>query len=140
MVQIYQPEHYSIQTAANQDYKGFYEEEIAYRDLLRYPPIAHMMSVQVLSKDENLGMQFANRIRAMMEQQKKPGAVFIGPAMAAIGKINDVYRMAVYVKMDDYQGLVEYKDLLEKYVRYLEDRGQMKYLSVQFDFDPVNGF
>ncbi len=140
VVQTYQPEHYSIQTAANQDYKGFYEEEIAYRDLLRYPPIAHMMSVQVLSKDENLGMQFANRIRAMMEQQKKPGAVFIGPAMAAIGKINDVYRMAVYVKMDDYQGLVEYKDLLEKYVRYLEDRGQMKYLSVQFDFDPVNGF
>ncbi len=140
VVQTYQPEHYSIQTAAKQDYEGFYEEEIAYRDLLRYPPIAHMMSVQIMSRDEALGMQFASRLRAMMEQQKKPGAVFIGPAMAAIGKINDIYRMAVYVKMDDYQGLVEYKDVLEKYVRYLEDRGQMKYLSVQFDFDPVNGF
>ncbi len=48
--------------------------------------------------------------------------------------------MAVYVKMDDYQGLIAYKDMLEKYIRGLEDIGQMKGISVQFDFDPVNGF
>ncbi|WP_029230747.1 replication restart helicase PriA [Butyrivibrio sp. VCB2006] len=140
VIQTYEPEHYSIQTAKNQDYEAFYEEEIAYRDLLRYPPISHMMSVQIMSYDEELGMQFANRLRAIMEQNKKDGAIFIGPASAAIGKINDVYRMAVYVKMDDYQGLIEYKDMLEKYIRGLEDEGKLKKISVQFDFDPVNGF
>lgn len=140
VIQTYEPEHYSIQTASRQDYEAFYEEEIAYRDLLRYPPISHMMSVQILSADEDEGMQFANRLRAMMELSKKEGAVFIGPASASIGKINDVYRMAVYVKMDDYEGLVAYKDMLEKTIRGLEDAGQMKRISVQFDFDPVNGF
>ncbi|SFB74592.1 replication restart helicase PriA [Butyrivibrio sp. YAB3001] len=140
VIQTYQPEHYSIQTASKQDYDSFYEEEIAYRDLLRYPPISHMMSVQIMSYDEEMGMQFASRLRAMMELQKKEGAVFIGPAAAAIGKINDIYRMAVYVKMDDYDGLVAYKDMLEKYIRQLEDAGKMKKISVQFDFDPVHGF
>lgn len=140
VVQTYDPEHYAIVAASKQDYEGFYEEEIAYRDLLRYPPIAHMMSVQIMSNDEDRGMQLATRLRAIMEQQNVKGAIFIGPAAAAIGKINDVYRMAVYVKMDDYQGLIAFKDLLEKYIRGLEDVGQMKGILVQFDFDPVNGF
>ncbi|MBP3196716.1 MAG: primosomal protein N' [Butyrivibrio sp.] len=140
VVQTYQPEHYSIQTASRQDYDAFYEEEIAYRDLLRYPPVSHMMSVQIQSRDEDMGMAFATRLRAIMEQNKKDGAVFIGPASAAIGKINDVFRMAVYVKLDDYEGLVSYKDMLEKYIRRLEDMGKLRNIVVQFDFDPVNGF
>ena len=140
VIQSYEPEHYSIQTASRQDYEAFYEEEIAYRDLLRYPPISHMMSVQILSYDEELGMQFATRLRAIMEQNKREGAIFIGPAAAAIGKINDVYRMAVYVKMDDYDGLIAYKDMLGKYIHQLEEMGKLKKISVQFDFDPVNGF
>ncbi|WP_026516756.1 replication restart helicase PriA [Butyrivibrio sp. MC2021] len=140
VIQSYQPEHYSIQTAAKQDYEAFYEEEIGYRDLLRYPPVSHMMSLQIQSKDENEGMQFANRLRALMEQQKVPGAVFIGPAFGSIGKINDVYRIAIYVKLDEYEGLVRLKDLTEKYVRMLEDSGKLRNITLQFDFDPINGY
>ena len=140
VIQSYQPDHYSIQTAAKQDYDAFYAEEIAYRDILRYPPISHMMSVQIQSRDEEEGMAFSNRLRALMEQQKIPGAVFIGPALAAIGRINDVYRIAVYVKLDDYDGLILLKDVLEKYIKDLQDAGGLKTISVQFDFDPVNGF
>ncbi len=144
VIQTYQPEHYSIQTASKQDYESFYEEEIAYRDLLRYPPVSHMMSIHIQSRDEEEGMQFSNRLRAMMEMAKDKlihgNAIFIGPAMAAIGKINDIYRMAVYVKMDEYDGLIAYKDMLEKYIKDLEANGKLSGITVQFDFDPVNGF
>ena len=140
IIQSYQPDHYSIIAASKQDYKEFYDEEIAYRDLLSYPPVSHMMSVQIMSKDEEEGMAFATRLRTLMEQRKLEGSVFIGPAAASIGRINDIYRMAVYVKMSDYQGLIYYKDLMEKYIRSLEDQGKLRYISVQFDFDPVNGF
>ena len=64
----------------------------------------------------------------------------IGPASAAIGKINDIYRMAIYVKADDMDILVKLKDMVEKYIRLLEDRGYLKNITTQFDFDPVNGF
>ena len=137
VIQSYQPEHYSIVAASNQDYHAFYEEEIAYRDLLRYPPISHMMCVQLFSKEEEEGMEFATRLRAIMEQQKVPGAVYIGPAMAAISKINDIFRMALYVKLDDYEKLVELKDILEKYIKDLEAMGRLRSISVQFDFDPM---
>ena len=117
VIQSYQPDHYSILAAAGQDYKGFYDEEIAYRDLLRYPPVSHMMSVQIQSKNEEEGLAFATRLRAIMEQQKCPKAVFIGPASAVIGKINDIYRMAIYVKLDDMDNLIRLKDIVESYIR-----------------------
>ena len=135
VIQSYDPEHYSIVAASKQDYISFYNEEIGYRELLSYPPISHMMCVQLFSKDEQEGMEFATRLRAVMEQKRVPRAVFIGPAMDAIGKINDIYRMAVYVKLDNYDGLVGLKDMLEKYIRQLEDMGKLRNITVQFNFE-----
>ncbi|MBE5826051.1 MAG: primosomal protein N' [Butyrivibrio sp.] len=139
VIQSYQPEHYSIVAAAAQDYVSFYNEEIAYRDLLRYPPVSHMMSVQIQSRDEKEGMELATRLRAIMEQQDIEGAVFIGPAFSAVSRINDVYRLNVFAKLDDYEGLVRLKDVLEAYIRQLEGMGRLRYVTVQFDFDPMNG-
>ncbi len=138
VIQSYQPEHYSIQTASRQDYLSFYQEEISYRKLLRYPPVSHMMCVQLFSRDEDEGMQFATRLRAVMEQQKVTGAVFIGPAFGNIGKINDVFRIVLYVKLDDYNALVGLKDMLESYIKELEAMGRLKTITVQFDFDPMH--
>ena len=138
VIQSYQPEHYSIQTASRQDYLSFYQEEISYRKLLRYPPVSHMMCVQLFSRDEDEGMQFATRLRAVMEQQKVLGTVFIGPAFGAIGRINDVFRIVLYVKLDDYNALVGLKDMLESYIKELEAMGRLKTITVQFDFDPMH--
>ena len=38
VIQTYQPEHYSIVTAAAQDYKAFFQQEIFFREMLHYPP------------------------------------------------------------------------------------------------------
>ena len=54
LIQTYSPDHYSILTAAKQDYEEFYEEEMGYRLLMDYPPAAHMMAVLGSSEDEKL--------------------------------------------------------------------------------------
>ena len=54
MIQTYSPEHYSIQTAARQDYQAFYTEEMNYRELMGYPPAEHLMAVLVACEDEAL--------------------------------------------------------------------------------------
>lgn len=138
VIQSYQPDHYSIVFSSKQDYESFYEEEIAYRDLLRYPPVSHLMCVQLQARDEDEGMKFATRLRAIMEQHSERNTVFIGPAMAAIGRINDVYRMNIFVKRDDYEALVRLKDIAEKNIKELESMGLLRHITVQFDFDPMN--
>lgn len=45
VIQTYSPEHYSIVAAAKQDYKEFYQQEIGYRSLMKYPPVWQMLVI-----------------------------------------------------------------------------------------------
>lgn len=135
VIQTYQPENYAIIHAANQDYEGFYEEEISYRELMLYPPAANMIGVLVMSGDELTGIEHAKELADKLKSlysQYRPA--IIGPAAAAIGKIQDVYRYVFYIKHKDYNILVQMKDTMENII---EEKGWNKD-SVQFDFNPVN--
>lgn len=145
VIQTYQPEHYSIQYAARQDYEGFYSEEIMYRRLLAYPPAAHILSVQMTSEKEaeaqEAAQEAAQLARGWQERDGRtaglaPDPIVIGPAPALIGKINDIYRYGVYIKSSDYQKLVEIKNYIEKF-RAGQERAKA---NCQYDFDPVHTF
>lgn len=136
VIQTYQPDHYAVVHAAEQDYEGFYEEEILYRELSGYPPIAHMLAVQVYGKNEESTKQLANRLAYVVKckrTQEQPSSVVMGPAPASIGKVNDVYRFVFYIKDAQYDALVAVKDLLETELKRLNPAEM-----VQFDFDPVS--
>ncbi|HKM04140.1 MAG TPA: primosomal protein N' [Lachnospiraceae bacterium] len=140
VIQTYQPDHYSIIHAANQDYKSFYEEEYVYRELLKYPPAAHMMAILVLARQEEKGNQLAKTIgesirkREIQNTEVQEKVVMMGPAPASIGKIKDIYRTVIYVKHKDYEVLTGIKDDVEEIINALELKNEI----VQFDFDPMN--
>ncbi len=146
VIQAYQPEHYSIVHAAKQDYAAFYEEEIAYRDLMSYPPVSHMLAVLIISSGQEEGMKLCEEmtnvvnVERIRDREADTRAYHriqvIGPAEAAIGKINDLYRHVFYVKHADYQILVEMKDILEFFCKEKELKNQ----TVQYDFDPINTY
>lgn len=133
VIQTYQPEHYSVIHAAKQDYLGFYEEEIVYRELLEYPPAAHMMAVQVVSRNKEAGMLLAQELSAVVIKEQLR---VIGPTQATVGKINDIYRHVFYVKNKEYDRLVKIKDTLEK----VTEEKKLRNEAVYFDFDPMNSF
>lgn len=142
VIQTYQPEHYSVVHAARQDYEGFYEEEILYRRLLRYPPVCHMMAVQIFSKEEEKGAELAEALAGLARTYEEQGLPperrlqVIGPAAAALGKLHDIFRFVFYVKEEKYDKLIELKDALESHVQSLQLKNEL----MQIDFDPVNTF
>lgn len=142
VIQTYQPEHYSIVHAAAQDYEGFYEEEILYRELLRYPPACHMLAVQIFAAKEENGQKLAQMLAdAAKKHVTETDSVdkrllVIGPAPAGIGKLHDIFRFVFYIKYEKYDKLIEIKDELEAQVQGM----QLKNESMQIDFDPVNAF
>lgn len=133
VIQTYQPEHYAVIHAAGQDYEAFYEEEILYREMLNYPPTAHMMAVQIGARRQEEGETLAKELARLAGQEQM---AVIGPAAANISRISDIYRFAIYVKHRDYDKLVAVKDRIEQYMNTIENRQE----TVQFDFDPVNAF
>ena len=145
VIQTYQPDHYAITCAAAQDYESFYQEEILYRELSGYPPVAHMLAVQIYGKEEENVKQLALRLTDVVKsnmdflsgkqkEQSNKKIQVLGPAPANISKINDIYRYVFYVKHAEYDVLVEVKDRLEETLR----QWQSRQMSIQFDFDPVS--
>ena len=128
----YHPDHYSIQAAAAQDYEAFYQEEMAYRMLMDYPPAAHMLSVLVSGENEELveqGMDYlAKFVERIASRYRIP---VIGPAYAAVGKVNDIYRKVLYLKHRDERILQDIKDKTEKYIKL---NSGFRRLYIQFDY------
>lgn len=138
VIQTYQPEHYSVVYAARQDYRGFYGEEIAYRNLLGYPPVEHMLAVLIVSKVQEEGETLGREMTAIVKKEMgdDPALRVVGPAEASIGKLADFYRHTFYLRHGDYQVLVKAKDRLEVFCR----ERALKSQTVQFDFDPMNTY
>lgn len=135
IIQTYHPEHFAIQTAQMQNYDRFYQEEIAYRKLLHYPPCGHMLVI-LMQADKESNMEYlANDMTQALEPFKKD-VIILGPVDARIRKISDVYYKVIYVKAPKDEQLVHIKNTIEQHRKTT----QYRYGQVQFDFDPINSY
>ncbi len=147
VIQTYQPDHFSIRAAVNQDYRSFFRQEILFRKLMRYPPQWHMLVIHTASLQEilvnsasdMLQYKTVTKLKEMgLDPESADGQIqVIGPADAAISKVNDIYHKVIYVKCADYEKLVFIKNVLDLEIRENPDYNN---ITVQFDFDPMNGF
>lgn len=140
VIQTYAPENFAVQAAREQDYDAFYEREIAYRSLLNYPPVHNMLLVHctgtALSAVEEAVKLAAEWLTAQIAAVGSR-IQLVGPADAAVAKVNDVYRKVIYMKAQDYGALVRLKDAMEDYAGETE---AFSSVTIQFDFNPVSGF
>ena len=136
VVQTYNPENFSIISAAAQNYEQFYEKEIMYRTLMEYPPVVHMMAVLVTSKVEEECMVLCGKIKDIIDNQEENFSV-IGPAQANISRIKDVYRKVIYVKHRDKNEIIHLKNRIEEKLK--EENKTIK-AEAQFDLNPMNGY
>lgn len=131
LIQTYMPEHYSIQTAAAQDYAAFYRQEMGYRKLMHYPPACHMLCLQVAGKDEDLMIRIMDSIAKAVLKHFGGQIEVIGPVSASVYKVHDIYRKILYLKHENYDILVK----IQKYIKTRWDETEnCKKLTLQCDF------
>ena len=132
VIQTYKPEHYAISCAADGDYEEYFRHELAYRELLKYPPAVHIWTVQLASKDEKLLTGYAELFLKLTKgSAHAEAAEIIGPVEAAVYKVNDYYRKLLYVKHANYDILLQIKDDVE--TPWKQARGEAA-VSILYDF------
>ena len=140
VIQTYNPDHYSIKAAALADYQSFYRQEMAFRNIMGYPPAEHMLVLLVSAKQEEkagaASTLLYNMVRALTEEMDDKPSI-IGPARASLSKINDIYRRVLYIKYRDYLTLIGIKNNLEQ---RMEESDTFRGINVQFDFNPLNSY
>ena len=98
IVQTYMPEHYCITAAQKHDYIGFYEQEVAARGVLRYPPFSRVARLLLRGRDEKSVIEAAHAVLNQL-QHSPVGAIsnrdaveILGPAPAPLSKIEGKFR------------------------------------------------
>jgi primosomal protein N' (replication factor Y) (superfamily II helicase) len=105
ILQTYQPDHYAVRTAAKHDFSRFYEQEIAYRRDLGYPPFRRL--ARIVFRDESEirarteAESAATLLRARLKKLGLTGIEIIGPAPCFFSRVNKVYRWHLLLRGDD---------------------------------------
>jgi primosomal protein N' (replication factor Y) len=99
IVQTLYPDHYSIQLACRQDYRAFFERELAYRRGMRYPPMVALINTIVRGRTFDEAMQTATEIvRRIEPATATAGLTVLGPAPAPLVRLRGEHRVQFLVK------------------------------------------
>ena len=137
VIQTYQPEHYAVLEAAKQNYEGFYHLEIAYRDLMSYPPTSGMLAMLLQSADETLLEKEADKIKTAVLEMEIPLLRLTGPTPAVVSKISDIYRRVIYFKHEDTKELYRVREMIDEMVRSEKIKKEIR---VDFDENPLYAY
>ena len=137
VLQTILPDHHVIASVAAGDPARFYEQELAFRRGLGYPPFAHLISLCVSGKTESAVRAAADRWTAAVKAQgrKHPGPITVlGPIPASVERIRGRHRWQILVKSPDGDTARQsVKATLEAIETGRESRG----LKFDVDVDPI---
>ncbi|NLY47154.1 MAG: primosomal protein N' [Tissierella sp.] len=141
VLQTYNPDHYSIVHAKNQDYESFYNTEIALRKSFLYPPFINLISILIYGENQQKVGKLSKEIYNIIGKeiyniyQKSYGDYIIGPYPAPLEKIKKNYRYQIIIKVEEvYKD--ELKDLIYRVCIINEYNLKMDDIKVSIDINP----
>jgi primosomal protein N' (replication factor Y) (superfamily II helicase) len=102
ILQTFQPEHPIIQAAAGHDYTRFYEQELAGRRALGYPPFGRLVRLEYRHREneraEAEAGKMAGRLRSRIEAQERIQTMLVGPVPCFFSKLRGEYRWQIVLR------------------------------------------
>jgi primosomal protein N' (replication factor Y) (superfamily II helicase) len=97
VIQTHQPGHYSLAHVVDHNYRAFYEEELASRTELTYPPFSRIILLEARGANEEQVRRVSETLGESLERAGGP-FMLLGPAPAAIAKVKNQFRWHLIVK------------------------------------------
>ena len=133
-IQTFSPDHYVLELAAKQDYKEFYEQEIAVRRALIFPPFCDICLLVLSSPDEKAVGRAAELFFGMLKNaadgRRDIPVILLGPTDG--GKIGGIFRRRIVVKCRRSPVL---RDMLRGVMREAYRREEFRGVNFYADFN-----
>ena len=130
LIQTYDPDNDAIKKTITDNYEGYYENEMAIRKILKYPPYGRIINIVISSETETGLKDKAEKFYNMIREKNS----FIPkPFKAPIYRINNRYRYQIFIKSDRMSiNNIKHK-IRNSMINYRE-----KDVRISVDVDPVN--
>jgi len=136
ILQTYEPEHYSIIHAINNNYYEFFKQELVLRKEFKYPPYIKILYIDTKSKDEKNLKEFnTDKYKILVKKLKKlieEGYIKVyKPVPKGIYRINNQYQIDTIIKARKDK-VKEIKEVLRKIYFNKSYKG----ISISIEIDP----
>lgn len=137
IIQTENAKNFVLQKVVENDYKGFYEKEIALREQGEYPPFTRLGLIEMKDEKEDRVKaaikEFSNYLKKHQKNLK-----LTPPAEAAIYRIKGQYRFQILIKSSrkiDPSGKMLRSAIHNAYIEYMQ-KTRFKEVKVIIDIDP----
>lgn len=140
VIQTINPYNEIIEFAAEQDYKSFYQSEIAMRKIMIYPPYCDIFSACFTGENENsvalCAKAFFEKMVALNAEEFKDVKLYaLGPTPAKIAKLNNHYRYRLALKIKNNH---RSRLMMTELVKYIYHLKEYKDVTVSVDINPID--
>ncbi|WP_317334362.1 primosomal protein N' [Streptococcus orisratti] len=118
LIQTYNPQHYAIQLAQQQDYEAFYTYEMGIRRQLGYPPYYFTVGLTLSHKDEQTVVRKSFEVLQVLRSQLSDKIKILGPTPKPVARTHNLYHYQIIVKY-------RFEDRLEKVLNQILDWTQL---------------
>lgn len=134
VIQTYNPTHYAISFAKEQDYESFYRYEMGMRRSWRYPPYYYTIGVTLSHKSEELAVKKAFEVMNMLREHLSDHIQLLGPTPKPIARTHNLYHYQMIVK---YRKEPQLDQVLNRVLDWTQKRENQD-LRVIIDHEPQN--
>ncbi len=150
VLQTYLPTHHAIASVVSYNESGFYDQELAFRQSVGYPPFTHLVSLRVSGTNPALVREAAERWSGLLKaalRQRSAGEerppphetlgsdiTILGPIPAAVARVRGRHRWRLLVKSADAEVA---RVVVKRTLEVLEKRPGRGGLKFDVDIDPV---
>ena len=139
IIQTLSPGHYSLVKARSHDFLGFFEEELAQRRRLMYPPFSRLALLRFQGGSEDAtraaAEEVARKAAELLKGLGHPWLEVIGPAPAPRARVKRQYRFQILVRSEQVRPLHDFlRSLLSETPALLKK----KKVTFSLDVDPYH--
>lgn len=98
VIQTFNPQHYAIQLAKQQDYEAFYQKEMQMRHRGSYPPYYFTVKLTASHIEEVAAAKKIHQIAEKLKTRLSPQALLLGPTPSAVLRVKNRYYYQVVIK------------------------------------------
>ena len=134
ILQTKSPELPVISQVLNNDYEQLYEDQLAERQVFRYPPFYRLIYVYLKHRKEDVLDQAAEMASALLRTGL--GNRVLGPDKPPVARIQTLFIKKIMIKVELSVSMAKVRDYLKGVQRTLLEDARFRSLIVYYDVDP----
>ncbi len=132
IIQSYNPNHYAIRFAKDQDYEGFFAYEMQIRRQLGYTPYYFTVGLNLSHKSEEIVMEKSHQVMEILHSGLSDQVQILGPTPKPIARTHNLYHYQIIVKYRFEEGITQ---VLNQILEFTQEKGNQD-LRVSIDNEP----